>query len=188
LKFFYITSLQIKKCIVLKWIFNSFKNKYFLLVKVFVAYWKALEYLITYLFNCWTKIKWTVKHVYNGHPWDLKFVAIVDRWSLLRDSFMLQKLKMGRQRSGRCRQVVIIHRWSLTQVWLYFYSQQIDKVFRVCFNENSSPSMFSLKSQGIRTQHAIQGTTLNKESFVRFRLEIQSNLVITNSVITNTWL
>ncbi len=31
----------------------------------------------------------TVKSVYNDHSWDPKFVAVVDRWSLLRCSFML---------------------------------------------------------------------------------------------------
>ncbi len=28
----------------------------------------------------------TVKPVYNGHPWDPKIVAVVDRWSLFVDS------------------------------------------------------------------------------------------------------
>ncbi len=28
----------------------------------------------------------TVKPVYNGHPWDPKIVAVVDRWSLFRGS------------------------------------------------------------------------------------------------------
>jgi len=37
----------------------------------------------------------TVKLVYNDHPWDPKFVAVVDRWSLFRGSFMLWKLKLG---------------------------------------------------------------------------------------------
>jgi hypothetical protein len=31
----------------------------------------------------------TVKLVYNDHPWDPKFVAVVDRWSLFRGSFTL---------------------------------------------------------------------------------------------------
>jgi len=31
----------------------------------------------------------TVKLVYNYHPWDPKFVAVVDRWSLLRGSLLL---------------------------------------------------------------------------------------------------
>ncbi len=46
------------------------------------------------------------------HPWDPKFVAVVDRWALFRGRFKLQKLKMGLQNGGRCRQVVIM----LTQV------------------------------------------------------------------------
>ncbi len=58
----------------------------------------------------------TLKPVYNDHLWDPKFVAIVDRWSLFRGTFMLQKLKLGLQNRGRCRQVVVIRRWSLTQV------------------------------------------------------------------------
>jgi len=31
----------------------------------------------------------TVKLVYNDHPRDPEFVAVVDRWSLFRGSFML---------------------------------------------------------------------------------------------------
>jgi hypothetical protein len=34
--------------------------------------------------------QYTVKSVYNEHPRGLKFVAVVDRWSLLRGSFKLQ--------------------------------------------------------------------------------------------------
>ncbi len=33
----------------------------------------------------------TIKLVYNDHPWDPKFVAIVDRLLLFRGSFMLLK-------------------------------------------------------------------------------------------------
>ena len=29
---------------------------------------------------------YTVKPVYNGHPWDPKIEAVVDRWSLFRGS------------------------------------------------------------------------------------------------------
>ncbi len=57
----------------------------------------------------------TVKPLLNP-----KFVAVFDRWSLFRGSFLLWELKLGPQNCGRCRQVVVIRRWSLTQVWLYF--------------------------------------------------------------------
>ncbi len=70
---------------------------------------------------------YTVKPVYNDHPRDPKFVAVVDRWSLFRGRFMLWSLKLGLQNGGRCRQVVAIRRWSLTQVWLYL-KYQINKV------------------------------------------------------------
>jgi len=33
--------------------------------------------------------KRTVKPAYNDHPRDAKFVAVVDRWTLFRDSFIL---------------------------------------------------------------------------------------------------
>ena len=48
-----------------------------------------------------------------------------NRWSLVRGSFMLWKLKLGPQNCGRCRQVVVIRRWSLTQVWLYLIFDSI---------------------------------------------------------------
>jgi len=62
----------------------------------------------------------TVKPVYNDHPRDPKLVAVVDRWSLFRGSFIIWKLKSGPRNSGCCRQVVVIRKWSLTQGWLYF--------------------------------------------------------------------
>ena len=45
----------------------------------------------------------TVKPEYNDHPRDPKFEAVVDRWSLFRGSFMLQKLKIRPQNGGRWR-------------------------------------------------------------------------------------
>ncbi len=58
----------------------------------------------------------TVKPVYNGHPRDPKFVAVDDTWSLFGGRFLSLRLKFGLQNGGRCRQVVVIRRWSLTQV------------------------------------------------------------------------
>jgi len=52
----------------------------------------------------------TVKPVYNDHPRDQKFLAVVDRWSLFRASRILWKLKLGPQNIGRCKQVVVIRR------------------------------------------------------------------------------
>jgi len=46
-------------------------------------------------------------------------------WPLLtggRRSFMLKKITLGPEDSGRCWLVVAIRRWSLTQVWLYMYT------------------------------------------------------------------
>ncbi len=42
--------------------------------------------------------QYTVKFVYNEHPRGSKFVAVVDRWSLFRGSFKLQKIKIGIQK------------------------------------------------------------------------------------------
>ena len=50
---------------------------------------------------------YTVNHDYIDHPRDPKFVAVVDRWSLYRGSFMLWKLKLGPQNS------VTVDKWSL---------------------------------------------------------------------------
>ena len=55
--------------------------------------------------------------MYNDHPWDPKIVAAVDRWSLFRG---LIKFNLGLQNGGRYRQEVVIRRWLLAQVWLYF--------------------------------------------------------------------
>jgi len=44
-----------------------------------------------------------------------KIVAVVDRWSFR--GKLSNIIEMGSQNGGRCRQVVAIRRWSLTQVW-----------------------------------------------------------------------
>ncbi len=59
------------------------------------------------LFTPDVKYQNAVKPVYNDHPWDPKFVAIVDRWSLFRDRFMFSRSKCGLQNRGRCRQVAV---------------------------------------------------------------------------------
>ncbi len=43
----------------------------------------------------------------NGHLRDPKFVSVVDRWSLFRGRFMLQRLKLGLQNGGHCGQLVV---------------------------------------------------------------------------------
>jgi hypothetical protein len=83
----------------------------------------------------------TVKLVYNDHSRDTKFVAVVDRWSLFKISFMLlQGLKLGIQNSGRWRQVVAIRRWSLVQLWLY------------TINESLKLELYSLKKWKMQKQ------------------------------------
>jgi len=49
----------------------------------------------------------TVKPVYNDHPRDPEFVVVVDRWPLIRGSFMLYNLKLGLQNTGRYSEVVV---------------------------------------------------------------------------------
>jgi hypothetical protein len=52
----------------------------------------------------------------NDYLRDTKFVAVVDKWSLFRKSFMLNKLKMGPQNGGCSEHVVVIWSWLVTQV------------------------------------------------------------------------
>jgi hypothetical protein len=52
----------------------------------------------------------TVKPVYNDHPSDQKIVAVVDKWSLLRDYLYNKSSKYG------LGIVVVKDRWLLTQV------------------------------------------------------------------------
>jgi hypothetical protein len=51
---------------------------------------------------------YTVKPVFNDHPLDPKCVAVVDRWSLFRGRFMLERPKY--------ELVVAVGRWSLPPV------------------------------------------------------------------------
>ncbi len=54
-----------------------------------------------------THKKYAVKPVYNGHPRDLKIVAVVDRWSLFRGTFMLLTRKTVTQNSGCYSEVIV---------------------------------------------------------------------------------
>ena len=87
------------------------------------AFRHLFKYTIRKFFKHFIIIKlcnmsYTVKPVYNDYPWNPKIVAVVERWSLFRGSFLLSKLKMWPQNGGRYRQVVAIWRWSLAQVRL----------------------------------------------------------------------
>ncbi len=53
---------------------------------------------------------YTVKLVYNDHPWDSKIVAVVDRWSLLRGHLF------NKSSIWDLKIVVAIWRWSFAQV------------------------------------------------------------------------
>ncbi len=58
----------------------------------------------------------TVKPVYNGHPLNLKKWPF-DRGALIKVRFRLINY------NGGCWQMVVVQRWSLRQVWLYFQMQ-----------------------------------------------------------------
>ena len=63
----------------------------------------------------------TVKPVYNNQPWDSKKLAIVKKWPLFKGC--PSKFWQAGDQAGRCRQVVVVQRQSLTQVWLYSVQQ-----------------------------------------------------------------
>ena len=83
-------------------------------INQFFFIWHYLLYITKIL----KRTRCTVKLVHSNHPRDPKLVTVVDKWSLFRGSFMLQKEKMGPKKGGRCWQVVVIRRWLLAQVWL----------------------------------------------------------------------
>ena len=58
------------------------------------------------MYCTWQKT-YTVKPVYNDHPWDPKIVAVVDRWSLFRGHLSNKKFKLGPLNGGRCRLVLL---------------------------------------------------------------------------------
>jgi hypothetical protein len=53
---------------------------------------------------------YTVKPVYNDHPWDPNIVAVVDRWSLYRGHLC------NKSPNWDLKMLVVIDRWSLAQV------------------------------------------------------------------------
>jgi hypothetical protein len=58
----------------------------------------------------------TVKPVYNGHPWDPKKVVVVQSWPV----FTGFSIKIGIKSSLAGLRLVVVARWLLTQVLLYF--------------------------------------------------------------------
>jgi len=72
--------------------------------------------------------RWVLLLQSNDHPRDPKFVAVivVQRW------LYLWKSILGPQNSDRCWQVVVIRRWSLTQVWLYIKFENVSPVLLDC--------------------------------------------------------
>ncbi len=50
---------------------------------------------------------YTVKPVYNDHPWDPKILAVVDRWSLFRGHLCYKRSNMD------LKTVAVVDRWSI---------------------------------------------------------------------------
>ncbi len=53
------------------------------------------------------KLKYTLKPLYNYHPWDPKVVSVVERWSLFRGHLCNKSFTWDLE------MVVILDRWSL---------------------------------------------------------------------------
>ncbi len=58
----------------------------------------------------------TVKLVYKDHPGGQQNVVLIHRWSLYTGSITWKVHHWGPVKSGLCKQVVFIYRWSLEQV------------------------------------------------------------------------
>ncbi len=56
----------------------------FFLTHLFVLYWMAFKVVTRLACPGLFDFECTVKHMYNDHPRDPKFVAVVDKWSLFR--------------------------------------------------------------------------------------------------------
>ncbi len=52
-------------------------------------------------------LTYTVKSVYNDHPWDSKILVVVDRWLLLKGNFS------NEYSNWDFKMVVVVDRWSL---------------------------------------------------------------------------
>ncbi len=82
--------------------------------------WKKIKIKKPFLNTLKQKYNNTVKRVYNGHPWDLKKVAVLHRCLIkLRFRLAVDGSNWPLLTGGRCSQVAVVHRWSVSQVWLY---------------------------------------------------------------------
>ncbi len=72
-------------------------------------------------------------------------IGTLNLWPLF--SFMLLKLELGPKNGGRCRQVIVIRRWSSAQVWLYLKlrTKYFDKVILWTKNSACKPCHWLLK-------------------------------------------
>jgi hypothetical protein len=66
----------------------------------------------TFLESLNEHLKYTVKPVYNGHPWDPKKVAVVQSWPVSTGF----SIKIGIKSSLAGLRLAVIQRWPLTQV------------------------------------------------------------------------
>jgi hypothetical protein len=57
------------------------------------------------IYNQKSSNTYTVKHKNFDHPWNSKFVAVVDRWLFFDVSFTLKQRKIGPKKVGRNLQV-----------------------------------------------------------------------------------
>jgi len=88
----------------------------------------------------------TIKPVYNQHLRDPQFGVIVDSWSLFWGSFNCENY------GGRCRQVVIIWRRSLTQQGLTVYDIFKINYFHFSFKVNDRWNLFSWNNVSLDTK------------------------------------
>ncbi len=61
-----------------------------------------------------------MKLVYKDHPRVQQNEVLIHRWSLYAGSITQKVYPWGPVKCGLYKQVVLIYRWSLEQVWLYF--------------------------------------------------------------------
>ena len=77
------------------------------LIEIFSVLITCLPFWFSSLKNKLEKKKYLVKPVYNDHPWDLKIVVVVDKWSLFEGHLCDQSLKRD------LKIVVVVDGWSL---------------------------------------------------------------------------
>ncbi len=96
----------------------------------------------------------TVKLVYKDHHRDQQNVVLIHRWSLYAGPITQKVYQWRPVKCGLYKQVVLIYRWSLEQVWLYLVILFPFCTFSFICQLKKNPNLFEVFIQVTSSNHS----------------------------------